>query len=257
MKRFFLNVKAEFLKTKGTTAVLLTILGSVFIPVINLVICMERPDVMVGKFGAEPWLVFVKFNWKNVAAIILPLYGILMTSLIVQIEYRNNTWKQVYALPRRFADIFFSKAIVIHSFLLSFLLFFNIAIVLSGLLTSQINSKYAFSWDGVPWELMLTTTSRIYLGLLALMNIQYWLSLRFRNFVISLGIGMGLWIVGIVLMDWDKIVYYPYMYPFLMFFTDFKVHPETLLKLKIGSAISFILFLVLCYRNIYKLPERG
>lgn len=257
MKGFCLNVKAEFFKTKGTAAVWLTILGAIFVPGINFIICMQRPDVMVGKLSPEPWLMFLRFNWKNVAAIILPLYGILMTSLIVQIEYRNHTWKQVYALPRTFADIFFSKVIVIHTFLLSFLVLFNIAIVASGLLTSQINPKYVFPCNGVPWMMMLTISSRVYLGLLAVMSIQYWLSLRFRNFAISLGVGMGLWIVGIVLMDWDKIIYYPYMYSFLMFFTDFKVHPETLLKLTISSIVSFIIFITLCFIDICKLPERG
>ncbi|MDO8994873.1 ABC transporter permease [Daejeonella sp.] len=257
MKRFFLNTKTEFLKSKGTAAVWLTILAALFIPVIYAMVCLERPDVMVKKINSDPWMAFLRMNWKNVAAVILPLYCVLMTSLIIQIEYRNNTWKQVYTLPRKFADVFFSKFIVIHSFLIGFILLFSSAIIISGLSVARLNPAYHLLSKDIPWMMLLIIASRIYLGLFAITIVQYWLSLRFKNFVVSLGIGMGLWITGIVLMDWDKIVYYPYMYSTFMFFTDFDKNPETLVQLSLCSIISSVLFLTLSFRDIYLLPERG
>jgi hypothetical protein len=93
--------------------------------------------------------------------------------------------------------------------------------------------------------------------IIPVMAIQYWLNLRFKNFAIPLGIGIGLWISGIVLLDWDKIIYYPYMYAPLMFFTDFAKHPETLSKLVINSSFCFVLALLLGTWDIRRLKEKG
>jgi hypothetical protein len=255
--RFLLNTKGEFLKTKRTAALWLTLFAAVFIPAINVAICVERPDVMVAKFIQTPWITFMKMNWKNVSTVILPLYTILITSLIIQIEFRNNTWKQVYTLPRKFADVFFSKLIVVHTFLLGFIVLFNVAIFLSGLITHELNSDYRLLVDSVPLMTMLAFSYRIYIGLLAITAVQYWLSLRFRNFIVPLGVGIGLWIIGIVLMDWDKIIYYPYAYPIFMFFTDFNLYPETLVQLTVCSVCSFIILLTASYLDIATKRERG
>ncbi len=235
----------------------LTLLAALFIPLINFVILLERPDIMVSKFQANPWVTFFRFNWKNVASIILPMYIILITNLIVQIEYRNNTWKQVYTTPRMFADIFFSKLVVIHAVLPAFIIFFNVFIILSGLLTNQFNKDYHLVINTIQWRILLIMSVRIYISLFTMVIIQYWLSLRFRNFVIPLGIGLALWITGIILIEWDKIIYYPYAYSIFMFFTDFEKEPEKLLIFLINSIVSFMIVLPIFFWDIFKLKERG
>ena len=56
--------------------------------------------------------------------------------------------------------------------------------------------------------------------MLAIAAIQYWLSLRFRNFVVALGIGFALYITGLTIRQWEHIDWYPYMYPFLVYFPN-------------------------------------
>jgi hypothetical protein len=254
---FFLNTRGEFLKSKRSFAYWLTLLAALFIPFISCIILIERPDAMLPKFQTDPWLTFLRFNWKNVAAVILPMYIILITNLIVQIEFRSNTWKQVYATPRTFADIFFSKFVVIHTLIFLFIICFNLFIVFSGLMVNLINNSYPLLFDTIHWKIMFTMTCRIYVGTLAVTAIQYWLSLRFRNFIVPLGIGIGLWITGIVLMDWEKIIYYPYIYSAFMFFTDFDKHPDDLTKLLLNSLISFAGALILSFWDVNRLRERG
>lgn len=254
---FLLNTRAELLKTKRTPVIWLTLLAALFIPVINVIICIERPDAMVPKFQATPWLSFLRFTWKNVSAIILPMFVILLTSLFVQIEYRNNTWKQVYTLPRKFVDVFFSKFLVIHLVLLVFFGFFSLNILLAGLVVHWLNKGYPLTLSTFPWEALVIVGFRIYVGILPVTAIQYWLSLRFRNFIVPLGVGIGLWIVGIVLLDWEKIIYYPYMYAPLLYFTDFTQYPDHLQILIVNALLTFIAFLILGFWDIYKRPERG
>jgi hypothetical protein len=129
--------------------------------------------------------------------------------------------------------------------------------MISGMAAGMANPAYHVSDHAIPFAAIIGIAARIYLGIIPVMAIQYWLSLRFKNFVISLGIGMGLWISGVVLLDWDKIIYYPYMYAPLMFFTDFSRHPETLSKLIINSSVCFVLALLFGAWNIRCLKEKG
>ena len=257
MKAFIHTMRAEMLKTKGTAAFWLTLLAALFIPFVNFMILTQRPGAMAPKFQADAWLVFMRANWKNVAAVILPMYVILVSNLVIQIEYRNNTWKLVYTLPRRFAAIFFSKFLLIHMFIIGLLLLFNVSVIASGLLVAAVNSRYHFDLRAFPCSVYLAECLRIYLGILTVSAIQFWLSLRFRNFVVPLGIGIGLWLAGIVLMDWDKIIYYPYMYSTLLFFTDFGKYPERLTLLTVCSAVTFFAALAAAYWDICRQRERG
>lgn len=255
--RFFANTAAEFMKTKGSFALWLTILAALFIPAIHVVILLERPDIMLPKLEQTPWLTFFRVNWKNVAAVILPMYVILITNLVVQIEFRNNTWKQVYASPRSFADIFFSKLVVIQVLVPVYIFCFDVFIILAGLLVHSLNPAYRLTAGSIAWDNLLLITCRVYLGCLAVSVIQYWLSLRFRNFVIPLGLGLGLWITGIVLMDWDKIIYYPYVYSAFMFFIDFDKEPQQLVVLTVSSITALVLSIGVAYYDIKHRPERG
>jgi len=257
MNQFILNTRAEFLKSKRTAVIWITIVAAIFVPVIDFIICLERPDVMISKMQPDFWSPYLHFVWKNTAAIIVPIYTMLIASLIVQIEYRNNTWKQVYASPRKFLDIFFSKLIVINALVFLFFVLFSLFFILSGMAVGVVNTAYHVSDNPIPFEAIAALAGRVYLGIIPVMAIQYWLSLRFKNFVIPLGVGIGLWISGVVLLDWDKIVYYPYMYAPLMFFTDFSKHPETLSTLVINSSVCFVLALLLSAGDIRRLKEKG
>ncbi len=254
---FFRNLHAELLKTKGTSVIWLTCLAAGFLPAINCIILLERPAIFLTRFQAEPWMSLFKMNWRNVAILILPLYVILLNNAIVQIEYKNNTWKQVYATPRKYTDIFFSKFLVVQVFLLMFFVLVNIFILGGGYLIGKINSGYLFTTRPVPFAGMLLFCSRIYIAILGITAIQYWLSVRFKNFIVPLGIGIGLWVTGLTLMDWENIIYYPYMYPALMFYVDAPKPVGTITQLLTNSVTCFVAAIALGFWNIYRLKERG
>ena len=254
---FLFNTKAEILKTRGTAALWLLLLAAAFLPAINGIILIERPEIFISKVSASPWLSFLHMNWKNGASVILPVFVILINNVIVQVEYRNNTWKQVYASPRRYADIFFSKFIIVQIFLIAFFILFSLFIIFSGYAVGLLQKGYAFSAHSIPWDSMLAIVVRVYIGISGVTAIQYWISMRYKNFIVPLGVGIGLWMTGIVLMDWDKIIYYPYMYATLLYFIDSPGHMGTLSALTINSVVCFIAAVSLGFWSIYRLEERG
>src|SRR5947209_5971130 len=111
---FILNTKAELLKIRRSNALWLTLTGAFFIPFVNFIKLISRPDMFVSKMKDDWWTIFINDNWAVAASFLLPVYVILVVSLVVQIEYGNNTWKQVYTTPRSYADVFFTKFLVIN-----------------------------------------------------------------------------------------------------------------------------------------------
>lgn len=217
---FILNTKAEIVKIRKTPAVWVTVLGALFIPLVNLSKCIISPDTFIPRLQADPWGMLLEYNWQIAAGFLLIMYVILLNSLVVQIEYRNSTWKQVYASPRSYADIFFSKLLTIHLLITSCFLLFNVMIVVSGYAIDFIQPEYGFRQQSVPFPALITTTGRMYGAILAISAIQYWLSLRLRNFVVPLGIGLFLFTLGFMIRQWPRIDLYPYMYPFLVYFKN-------------------------------------
>lgn len=215
---FLFNIKAEWLKTKRTAAMWITLLGAAFIPLISFLIYALKPEHFVKVLSSDPWSELILQSWQSASIFLLPMYVILTTSLIVQIEYRNNTWKQVYSSPRSYADIYFSKFVVIQAMILGCFILFNIFLIIFGYATSLINANYLFTEKAIPWRRLFNLSAKLYISSLAITSIQYWLSLRLRNYIAPLGIGLGLLITGIILLQWEKIYYYPYAYTALTFF---------------------------------------
>jgi hypothetical protein len=185
------------------------------------------------------------------------MYVILVTSLVVQIEYRNNTWKQVYTLPRTLADIFFSRFIVIHSLILFYFILFNTSIILASCAANLVQKQYAFFDHAVPWKGMFLFSVKTYFSVLAMTSIQYWLSLRFRNFIIPVGIGLGLLIAGLIIHSWEHLYCYPYMYPAIPYLPEFKRNPASVSKAQLFNVIWFVTVLLIGFFDLVKRKEKG
>jgi len=254
---FILNTRAEFLKSKKTAAFWLTIIGAAFIPVVHSIMLFSRPEHFVPIFKNDPWNMIINFNWKAATIFLLPMYVILVTSLVVQIDYRNNTWKQVYASPRTIADIFFSRFIVIHTLILFCFILFNVTIIIMSCLANLFQRQYTFFQHPVPWQTMLFLIGKIYFSVLAITAIQYWISLRFRNFIAPVGIGLGLLITGFIIHDWERLYVYPYMYPAISFIPDFEKMPGFVAKSQWFDLAWFVVVLLVGFFDMVTRKEKG
>jgi lantibiotic transport system permease protein len=255
--KFFYNTKAEILKCRNTAAIWVTIIGALFIPLVNLFKCVARPDYFIPKLKSDPWGVFLEYNWQIAAAFMLTMYVILVASFVVQIEFRNGTWKQVYISPRSYADIFFSKFLTIHLMIVGGFVLFNIFLLLCGYIIGLIQPEALFLNHSVPWSEMIITTLKMYASVFAMTVIQYWLSLRFRNFVFPMGVGLVLFTIGFMIRQWEHIAYYPYMYPFLVYFENPGLPAGTQQNAIASSLILSAVGLIAGFLNIRLMNEKG
>jgi lantibiotic transport system permease protein len=254
---FVFNTRAEFLKTKRTAAIWLTVAAALFVMVVNFISMMAEPKHFLSGTQENPWANMIDSTWTIGAVFVLPMFVILVTSMVVQTEYRNNTWKQVYASPRSYADVFFSKLLVIHALILLCFLLFNAAIIMFSYLAMVFNSGYQIFTQPIPWLKMFTLLAKAYFGILTLSTIQYWLTLRIRNFIVPMGIGLALLITGIIIHSWDKLYYFPYMYPAIFCMRDYASKVTLIQKAEMYNLVWFALVLGLSFLDTAKRKERG
>ncbi|RYD92689.1 MAG: hypothetical protein EOP50_12335 [Sphingobacteriales bacterium] len=178
---FVLNTKSEILKSRKTAAWWLTIIGASLVPFVITLTYIFKSEVFIPKLKDNPWNMHFAQCWEATGAFLLPMYVILVTSLVVQTEYKNNTWKQVYTTPRTYADIYFSKFLLIHLLIIGCFILFNVLMISGGFLSNLIHKNYRFFEKDIPWKTLLGMNFRLYVSILGITAIQYWLSRQRLN----------------------------------------------------------------------------
>src|SRR5688500_6421325 len=130
--RFSISLQSEVLKTKRSASFWLSIIPAGYMPVIFFLAFYYEPGEVVKELQVNPWTTFFKWAYMPLSAFIFPMFVILVCTLIPQIEYKNNAWKQVYASPQSLGNIFFSKFLTIHLIIFFFYLLFTGLMILSG-----------------------------------------------------------------------------------------------------------------------------
>lgn len=255
---FIVSTQAEWLKTKRTASFWLSIIGAAFIPTLFFISFFTDSDAAKG-LANEPWEKFFIMGWQILCVFLLPMYIILVSTLITQIEYRNNTWKQVFASPQSLGNIFFSKFLTIHIMIVFCFLLFNGFMILAAVIGTLINPKLPFLDHPIDLELLFRLNVKTYVSILGISAIQYWLSLRFKNFVAPVGIGLALVIGGIVALNvqWAHITKYPYSFPTLTLDAIRKPGSPFWENHELNSIGFFLFFILLGFIDMKIRKEKG
>jgi len=214
---FSIAVQTELIKAKRSSAFWLCLIGSGFIPGIHFLMYSLKPKDFVTRLKMHPWETHFMHCWQAFSAFLLPMFVIIVCSMITQIEFKNNTWKQVFASPQSLADIFLSKLTTILFMILFLFVMFTVFIIAGGLLVNLINKDYTFLHNSPDWMLMLKMNLKSLVALLGIISIQYWLSLRIKNFIVPIAIGLALLITTLIILSWEHIYKVPFAYPLLTF----------------------------------------
>lgn len=204
-----ISLRSEFIKTKRSRTWILTIIMAAIAPVlVPLVLDLGDPSnaAQIKEVLRDPWNQFFHQNRLIISIVFLPMFVVLMGTLLPQIEYRYHTWKQVLASPQTFAKLYFSKYLVFQIFILTFLAINTIVMALVCVIFNVIDPEFKFfshHFDLQQYGKMLIET---YISVLALSTLQFWLGLRFRNFVLPIGVGILFCILGMINLIGYKII---------------------------------------------------
>jgi hypothetical protein len=184
------------------------------------------------------------------AAFLLPIGIILAVSLITQIEYKNNTWKQVHATPQGFMTIFLAKFLVILVMLVEVFVLLNVGIYLSAVIPSMLFSNIPYPAAPIPYMFFLKANINYLLDCLPILALQYLISLQFRNFLVPIATGFAIWFLGVGMLSWEFSYLFPYIHSTIDFlissgqFGNRKVPP---MNIQLLAVIYFSLFTIVSY----------
>lgn len=139
-----------------------------------------------------------------------PLITAILCYSLCDMEYKNDSFKQLFTLPFTKKSIFGVKILFLAEIILlsSFIAF--ISFLGTGMLLGYAIPDYEFQNYAIIGTASLFFT-KIFLFLLAVAVIQYCLSLLFKSFVIPVGIACFMTIFSVVLQSlWEKSYLIPY-----------------------------------------------
>lgn len=210
---FVNSLQSEWLKKKRSLASWIVIIGGFFTPVIIIVARLVQHSKLQLIYSSNDfWKALWSNSWESMAIFLLPLGVILSTSLITQIEYKNNTWKQLHTLPLSLTTIFFSKLTVILIMMLQFFIFFNVGIYLSAIVPYLLVSGVTYPKAPIPYMIFLKENLFYFIDCLPIIALQYLMSLKYKNFLIPVGAGFIIWVGSLAALSWKFGYTIPYTY---------------------------------------------
>ena len=115
-----ISLRSELLKTR-TASFYLTLIGAAVGPVMYLLnVLIDENEIDPSE--KDPLNAIFKILSDMNGTALFPLFVILICTLLPQIEYRNNTWKQVFASPQTKVNVFLAKFMNVHLLMLVFLI---------------------------------------------------------------------------------------------------------------------------------------
>lgn len=203
------SIQSEWLKTKRSFAFWLTIIGGFFIPLITFIEFLYNGSSINS--STNGWVSHFNNCWRMMIAFLLPMGVIMASSLITQTEFRNNTWKQLHTTPQTYTAIFFAKLTVLMLMVLQFFIFFNLGIFLSGLLPCLFFDG-SLPNDSIPFLRFLKYNLEFFIYCMPIVALQYLISLRFKNYVVPILIGLFLLVGSLIALPWDYIFISPFSF---------------------------------------------
>ncbi len=243
------SLRSEIIKTKRTAPLYFTLAAAAFAPLMStLGLFLEGVEDYQNKDIFNHMLI-KKFEMTGILA--LPIFLILICTLLPQIEYRNNTWKQVLTSPQTKGNVFAAKFINVQLLIVVFLI--------TNLLLMFINAGILHLMDpsvnvlNQPLNGYNVLTSRVntYVALLAICCIQFWLGIKCRNFIIPVAIGIACWFTGsiLVMQKVDLAAYFPYSFHAYGKFPKYNPLDNTIGWTSFGFAVLFLVIGFLDFRK--------
>lgn len=245
MIALFRATHAELLKLKRTLALWLAFVTPLAIVALMFVGSLSQP----GKpSDAHAWEGFAQIVFVFWSLLMLPLFITLETALLGELESTEKHWKHLFALPIPRSALYLAKLLVGAGLIaLSSLVLWG-GILLAGYSLRWLKPGTGFE-ASIPWLSILRTACLIYLAAWLILALHTWISLRWRSFTFSAGVGMTATVIGLILTiaseKWAQ--FYPWTLPSLTLGRD---NPSVLQALLVGSLGGIIVTIAGCWDMI-------
>jgi hypothetical protein len=203
---------AETMKLRRTLALWLTLIIPPVIPLLYLVNYWQRGEFILGPLDVNPWLWMTQNIYILWTLFLLPLFIALETALLGNLEYSAGTWKHLFTLPIPRWTIYIAKLFIALALIAASILVLCASDILVGLLLRNVKPGIGFEAP-IPWNRIGIYAIRIYLASCLVVAIQTWIALRWSNFTLALGVGIGATFLGLIAANTILRNVYPWSLP--------------------------------------------
>jgi lantibiotic transport system permease protein len=235
------SFRSEMLKTKRTASFYFTIIAAVLVPLILL--ADVSLDGMSPENRVDPFNAVTREGFGVLSVLIFPMFIMLVCTMLPQIEYRNNTWKQVFASPQSIADIFIARFLNVHFLIMLFLVLYNVCMFMTAVAIHLIDPSIHLLHHQLDWHAWMTQNVNVYLAILSISAIQFWLGLRFRNFIVPMAIGFAMWVIASMMvmeLETPNAHYFPYTHLLFSTFPQFRDLVPAVQWISVGYLVLFL-----------------
>lgn len=234
---FIISLRAELLKIKRSSILYLILTAAIVVPFV-LVFDFDTPTDNTPNV----WNHYYFDGFKVFAFLFLPLFYILTSTLLMQIEFKSNTWKQVLASPQSYFHMLSAKFLILQLMALAFLIVFNIYMVIGCLLIDFIYDNTLTTSLLGSWPKLISLNLMALGSTIGISALSFWLALRSKNFVAPIAIGFLLWLIGptaALELKWPHFDKYVFVLPFTIAVDRFEGSRFTYQMISLGYGILF------------------
>ncbi len=187
-------LSAELFKLRGTRALWLALLAPLFVPFIQFASLYTFTGDGAPEYAWAKFISGTSFTWLFG---LLILYITLEAALLAAIEHNADTWKYLHALPVSRGAFYLAKVGVALLLITGSSVLFFLTTLLAGALLARVRPDIGFARHAPDIANFAGIVFLSYLASLFVIAIQTWISIRFRNFIVPLAVG----ILGVVLSE--------------------------------------------------------
>jgi len=205
---------AEGLKLRRSLALWLAMVAPGTIVFLQTVLILHRGAEFVQPH-ASIWPLLIRQSTSLWSLLMLPLFVALETALMAGLEHSGNNWKHILALPLPRRSIYAAKLVWSAAVIALSHMVLAAAILLAGGLIRTLQPALG-SPALLPWSMLWQLSALSFAGSLILIAVHLWIAIRWSNFAVAMGLGVGMTVAGVILINSRLAAYYPWTLPAIM-----------------------------------------
>ncbi len=179
---------------------------------IPLVVLVLTAVIVITGNGPDDWPRLAMSGSAIWAYFLLPMTATAFTALQAQIEYSSGAWSHALASSKSRTAIFLAKAVVALTFLAVVSILIGFAVIIAGLFGGMVSPENALS-GVLPWMLLASLLSKMWLAGFLLVALQFAVAMAFRSFAAPVVVGIAGTFVAIVATSAKAGIYFPWLLP--------------------------------------------
>lgn len=201
MKKAF---RAELLKLKHSKILNIVMFVPLFFVILGFSNFLRYRELFTEK-GQNVWQQIYTQSSMFYGLFLIALFITIIMAILVRIENSEDNFKRILTLPVKRSDIYISKLTVGCGIVFLNLVIFMILTIVAGVITAP-------SSVSMPMNLIYSPML-CFIASLPVIAIQYYLSMKFSNIAIPLGVGVVFSLPSILINNTKYWILFPWTYP--------------------------------------------